>query len=105
VLLFYYNEGRLRAFAVMALLLGFMLYRGSLGRLFCRFSLPVAHRIAKGITCLCAWLIRPLLWFFRLIVKPIRLVQRKMVEQRLRRYHAARAEALGKLSKKGFVNI
>lgn len=105
VILFYYNEGRIRFFAVMALLLGFLLYRGSVGRLFSRFSLPVAQGIAKGVTWLFASLMRPLRWLCNRVSRPIRALGQRIVEQHLRRYHAARMNELGKISKKGFVNI
>ena len=109
VILFYYSEGRIRVFSVMAMLLGLVLYRQSIGRLFCRFSVRIADKVAYAISWLFRCLTKPLLrlfaWIFQCAAKPIRVYTRKIKERRLEKYSATRTEELRKISKEGFINI
>ena len=109
VILFYYSEGRIRIFSVIGMLLGFLLYRQSIGRLFCRLSVRIADKVAHAILWLLRCLTKPLLqllvWIFQCATKPIRVYTRKIKERRLQRYSALRTEELRKISKEGFINI
>ncbi len=109
VLLFYYNEGRIRAFSVLALFLGFFLYRIGIEKPCGRFSMLASDKIARLILFLIARLVKPLirLWrgFCKRIAKPFVTYGKRIHERRLQRYQKARVEQLRTLSKKGFVNI
>ncbi len=109
VILFYYNDGRLRGFSLIAMLMGYLAYRYSLGKLSGRFSARLSAVIGKGIYLAFFYVTRPVirvsLWSFRVATKPIRLCQIKISERRIRKYDTARMEQLRKISKKGFVNI
>ena len=109
VILFYYSEGKIRIFSVLALFFGFLLYRMSVGRLFVRCSWRASERVANAISWLFARLVAPircvLLWSFRCLAKPIRACYRKISERRVQKYSTKQMENLRKISKKGFVNI
>ncbi len=109
VILFYYSEGKIRVFAVMALFLGFFLYCKSIGELFCRFSVRIAEAAARALSRLFACLTLPVFrffaWLLRCVSKPIRAFNRKIKERHRQKYHAARMKELRKISKEGFVNI
>lgn len=109
VILFYYNEGRLRAFSVMAVILGFWLYRHSLGILFGRIAEPLATSIGKGIhwafTCVARPIVRVSLFCARTVMCPIRYYQKKLAEERIRKYNVTRTEQLRKMAKEGFLKI
>ncbi len=109
VILFYYNEGRPRGFAVIALIFGFFVYRNSFGRLLkafsAHFSIKLGHGIYHVFSCLTTPIIRLLILLFRLATKPIQFCKKKIVERRIQKYNDMRLEQLRNISKKGFVNI
>ena len=109
VILFYYNDGRWRGFSIIAVILGFLLYRCSLGKLFGRFSARVSAAVGAWIYRACCYMARPIVgffaWVFKMILRPIRFFKHKISERRIRKYDTMRTEQLRKISKKGFVNI
>lgn len=109
ILLFYYSEGRIRAFSVLSLLLGFFLYRIGMAKPIGRFSVLASDKIACFILWLVSRLARPLirLWLglCKWIARPFVAYGKRIRERRLQRYQKARMEQLRTLSKKGFVNI
>ena len=109
VILFYYNEGRLRGFSLLGILFGFLGYRYTFGRL-CKLFLPrLATAIGRCIYFVCYYLTVPLIrifvWVFGLIKKPICRLQKKLLMRRIQRYHNACILKLKNISEKGFVNI
>lgn len=109
VILFYYNDGRLRGFSILAMLFGALAYRHSLGKLFGRFCETWAKAIGHGIYFVFQSVTRPLLlvcaWSIRTATKPIVICRRKLLERRIQKYDAIRIEQLRKKSKEGFVTI
>ena len=109
ILLFYYSEGRIRAFSVLSLFAGVLLYRIGIEKPFSHFSVLASDKIACFILCLASLLTRPLvrLWFClcKWAAKPFVAYGKRMRERRLQRYQKARMEQLRTLSKKGFINI
>ncbi len=109
VILFYYNEGRLRAFSVMAVIFGFWLYRHSFGILFGRIAEPLSAKIGKGIywafACVARPIVRVSLFLVRTAMRPIRYWQKTIAEGRIQKYNVTCTEQLRKLAKKGFVKI
>lgn len=109
IILFYYNDGILRGFAMIALLIGFLVYRNSLGRwlvcLSARYSQTLGHGIYLGFSYVIAPIFRFLNWILRMIAKPVRVCRKKISERRIQKYNITRTEQLRKISKEGFVNI
>lgn len=109
VILFYYSEGRFRFFAVMVLVVGFVLYRHSIGLLFCRYSVRLSEKLADAVSrlfvCLTAPILRLLRWLLRCASTPIKACHQKIKGRRLLKYGVKRTEELRKMSGEGFVNI
>lgn len=105
VLLFYDNDGRLRALSVASVLIGFFLYRCSLGRLFIRFCFPWARKLGCGIYRALCCLFTPFVFCVRIMIKPILGIKKRCVERKRKAYERKQLDQLRMLSKKGFVNI
>ena len=109
VLLFYCSEGRFRFFSVLALGLGYMLYRQSIGRFWGRYSVRFSETLAEAVSRFLVRFSTPifrfLVWMLRCVSRPIRACYRKIKDGCLQKYRTKRIEELRKISKKGFVNI
>ena len=108
VLLFYFNSGKTRAFALLAMAIGFWLYRCTVGRLFgkvsTRLSGMIGHVINRTVFCLALPVYKFFWWAIHVVSLPILACQKRYKRYRLMRYDTVCRQMLNEKSKKGFVN-
>lgn len=109
VLLFYFNEGKTRGFALLAMAIGFALYRCTAGRLFGKVSARLSKRIGRALNRTVFYLTLPLyklfLWVVHTVSLPIAACRKRLWQYRMKRYDTVCRQTLNEKSKKGFVNI
>lgn len=109
VLLFYFNEGKIRGFALAAPIVGFVLYRGTMGRLWGKAVMPLSKRIGRALNRAVYYLILPLYRLFlgtiHAISLPIAACRKRILRQKMVRYDVMCRKMLNEKSKKGFVDI
>ena len=109
VLLFYFNGGETRGFALLAMGSGFLLYRGTVGRLSAKLSAKLSRMIGYVINRTVYYLTLPVyklfIWVFRVVSLPISACRKRYKRYRMIRYDAICRQTLNERSKKGFVNI
>lgn len=108
VLLFYFNEGKTRGFSLLSLVIGFGLYRCTVGRLFgkvsTRLSGMIGHVINRTVFCLALPVYKFFGWAIHVVSLPILACQKRYKRYRLMRYDTVCRQMLNEKSKKGFVN-
>ncbi|MBO5305170.1 MAG: hypothetical protein J6B12_00255, partial [Clostridia bacterium] len=98
-----------RGFSMIAMLVGFLAYRHSIGKLFFSVTDRLGMMIGRGIRtvflCVTRPMARALIWLFKTTVKPIQFFRHMIKERHIQKYNAMRVEQLRKISIEGFVNI
>ncbi len=109
VLLFYFNGGKTRGFAFLAMVIGFLLYRCTAGRLFGKVKARLSRRIGRALNRTVFYLTLPLyklfVWAFHTVSLPIAACRKRYRRHRMMRYDTVCRQTLNEKSKKGFVNI
>ena len=102
---YYYNDGKIRFFSVLAMLLGFLIYYFTLGKMVMLLSNPIVVCLRTVICFFISIIILPIK-FVGLCLKKIYIQTKKYIEKKLNlRYNKRVVKMLLNLSNHGFLNI
>lgn len=107
VIFYYYNDGIARGFAILAMIVGFLGWRVTLGKMFRAVFGRLAVWLRKKIRYVCHILWIPVfksgVFVGKMLRKPVVLLFGRIKENRIQRYDIVRRVQMKKLSEKGFV--
>ena len=103
-----YNDGKFRFFTIIGVLIGFLLYYFTLGKLTVGVLAPIAFFIKYAFFALFAILCLPFRFFAKIVIKNVRkiyfLCENALEKRRKKEYNIYEKVSLLELSKNGFLS-